>query len=291
MEATAPFTVQEDFFTVSDTMRIFFRDYRPAAAGDRVPVLGIGGFWRNGADLGRLAQKLAPERRVIAPDMRGRGRSSRSRDAADYRFDHLVSDMWRLLDDLGIERAVMVGTVLGGFMAIRMAAERPARVAGLVLNDVGTQTSSPGSHAMVKNLDFEEYSLDEAVAKVKRQHGPYLTEFSASDWQAFTRQGYAESSPGRYVRDFDPLTQVETDRFKSAEPDFVEEFRKIEVPIAILRGEHSEYMPAERAERMAAVNRHAEVTTVTGRAHWPMMDEPQSLEAIGRVLRSADAGS
>ena len=71
------------------------------------------------------------------PDQRGRGRSDCDPDPANYRPDVYAADMFALLDALGIERCGLVGTSMGGLMAMIMAAMQPARVPAIVLNDVG----------------------------------------------------------------------------------------------------------------------------------------------------------
>ncbi|TPI57361.1 alpha/beta hydrolase [Mesorhizobium sp. B3-1-3] len=283
------YEVSERHLEIGGFGKMFFRDYVPAVTSRLTPLLCIGGYWRNSSDFERLARCVAGQRRLVAPDLRGRGKTARATDVADYHFDKLVADMWALLDHLEIERVVTVGMVLGGFIGLEMAAQNPSRVAGIVLNDIGTETTTPGSKGLAHGLSFNECSLKEAIDKVKNQHGKYLTEFTEDDWRDFTLQGYARTESGNYVRAFDELTQAETHRFKEARPSFWKEFTSLQDrPIALLRGEFSEFVPPDLAERMAGASPHTTVTTIAGRGHWPMLDEPASLAAIGGVLAQAD---
>jgi len=68
--------------------------------------------------------------RVLAYDARGHGRSE---PADRYDYPRLAGDLERVLDDDGIERAVIAGASMGAHTAIHLALERPTRVAGLVL--------------------------------------------------------------------------------------------------------------------------------------------------------------
>ncbi len=70
--------------------------------------------------------------RVIAPDQRGYGLTSRPEKVEDYDLDHLTGDMAALLDHLGIAKAIFVGHDWGGFVVWAMAMRHPSRVAGVV---------------------------------------------------------------------------------------------------------------------------------------------------------------
>lgn len=70
--------------------------------------------------------------RVLAPDQRGYGGSSRPEAVADYDIFHLTGDLVGLLDEAGIERAVFVGHDWGGFVVWQMPLLHPDRVAGVV---------------------------------------------------------------------------------------------------------------------------------------------------------------
>ena len=71
--------------------------------------------------------------RVIAHDARGHGRSSPAPEPRAYGYDHLAADLEAVLDELGVERAVLAGASMGAHTAARLALEQPDRVAGLVL--------------------------------------------------------------------------------------------------------------------------------------------------------------
>jgi pimeloyl-ACP methyl ester carboxylesterase len=68
--------------------------------------------------------------RVLAYDARGHGRSE---PADAYGYEHLAADLERVLDENGIERAVIAGASMGAHTALHLALERPHRVAGLVV--------------------------------------------------------------------------------------------------------------------------------------------------------------
>ena len=71
--------------------------------------------------------------RVLSYDARGHGSSAAGASADDYGYPALVGDLVAVLDDAGIERAVLAGASMGGHTAIAAALAQPDRVAGLVV--------------------------------------------------------------------------------------------------------------------------------------------------------------
>ena len=70
---------------------------------------------------------------VVSYDARGHGTSDPAPDAGAYRYEDLAADLLRVMDDTGFERAVLAGASMGAHTALRVALERPERVAGLVV--------------------------------------------------------------------------------------------------------------------------------------------------------------
>ena len=138
-------TFEERSVSTPDDLTLFARDYAAVGAPRGAPVLCLHGLTRSSADFEIVAPRLATQgRRVIAPDIRGRGRSDRDPQPLRYRPDIYVQDVLTLLDELGIAEAVVVGTSMGGLMAMLLAALVPARITAAVLNDVGPVISPAG---------------------------------------------------------------------------------------------------------------------------------------------------
>ncbi|MDA0163934.1 alpha/beta hydrolase [Solirubrobacter ginsenosidimutans] len=71
--------------------------------------------------------------RVIAYDARAHGQSAPARDPKDYGYERLAQDLEAILDDRGIDRAVLAGASMGAHTLIKFALDHPERVAGLVV--------------------------------------------------------------------------------------------------------------------------------------------------------------
>lgn len=123
----------------TQTVRVAGKDihYAEAGAGQPLVMLHGGGPGASGVpNYARNIAELARQFRVIVPDMPGYGGSTKGLDRADP-FGDCAQAMLALLDHLKIERTCVVGNSLGGACALRMALDRPERIAGLVLMGPG----------------------------------------------------------------------------------------------------------------------------------------------------------
>ncbi|SDL37872.1 Pimeloyl-ACP methyl ester carboxylesterase [Microbacterium azadirachtae] len=110
----------------------------PEASG--TPVLAVHGITATHRAWDLVAERL-PERRIIAPDLRGRGGSGAL--PPPYGFAQHVEDLVAVLDHAGVERALILGHSMGAFIATRFAQRHPERVAGVVLVDGGLPITRP----------------------------------------------------------------------------------------------------------------------------------------------------
>src|SRR5262245_60209617 len=134
------------FFRSHDGLNLYYRDYAALHHGDRgrLPVLCLPGLTRNCRDFEVLARHVQRARRVLSPDLRGRGRSDRDATWQNYQPVVYLKDIEALLEDAGADRVVIVGTSLGGLLAMLIGALRASVVAGIVLNDIGPEIDPAG---------------------------------------------------------------------------------------------------------------------------------------------------
>jgi 3-oxoadipate enol-lactonase len=103
---------------------------RPDAAA--VPMVMLHGGGGDSSTWDELAPRFAERRTVYLPDLRGMGRSERT---GPYSITTMRDDVLALLDRLGLDRVVLVGQSLGGYVAMLVAQAAPQRVAALVLEE------------------------------------------------------------------------------------------------------------------------------------------------------------
>ncbi len=140
--------MRECRYTSGDGLRLFYRAYGPADSA-ALPVLCLPGLTRHSGDFAGLATRLAAAgRRVVCPDLRGRGRSEYARDWRTYDPAYYLDDIRALLALEQIGRAVIVGTSMGGLLAMAMGVAMPSVLAGIVINDVGPDIRNPTGRAL-----------------------------------------------------------------------------------------------------------------------------------------------
>lgn len=286
---TIDYTFDTKKLDLKDGKFAAYRHFQPTEKSDLLPLVYVPGFLRAARDFDRVAPKFAYDREVVAFDARGRGDGWRATDSHDYNMDLMIADLWELLDHLGIQRFVMVGVALGTYMGYRMAAAHPDRVAGIISNDSGTQLAGPGGKKMAANADHAHYSFDEALEKLRSANAAAFPDFGLADWDAYTRQVYAEVAPGEWVRDFDPAYFEELMRFGTKTPDVIEDFLAAKAtPMLFLRGAESKFFSLETATALADQADDASVCSIQGRAHPLLLDEPGSLAAMRAFLSRLD---
>ncbi|AUH44589.1 alpha/beta fold hydrolase [Streptomyces sp. CMB-StM0423] len=135
-------TMQETMYDVGGT-KIF-----AAETGDGPPLLLLHGGGPGASRVSNYVRniaELAEEYRVIVPDMPGYGRSTKGVDGSDP-FGYLANRIRGLLDELGLDKAHLVGNSYGGAAALRLALDTPGRVDRMVLmgpGGIGTTRALP----------------------------------------------------------------------------------------------------------------------------------------------------
>jgi 3-oxoadipate enol-lactonase len=103
-------------------------------AGDGTPVVLLHGLTATHRYVVMGSKALERSgHRVIAYDARGHGRSAPAAAPAAYRYEDLVADLEAVMDERGIERAVLAGASMGAHTLLRFALQAPQRVAGIVV--------------------------------------------------------------------------------------------------------------------------------------------------------------
>ena len=274
-------------WTSCDGLKLFYRDY--PGSDDRPPLLCLHGLTRNSRDFEDFANSYAGRFRVIAVDFRGRGMSERDPQPGRYTPMTYAADVLQLLDELTIDRALFVGTSLGGLVTMLVAAIQPERIAGAILNDVGPDLDPAG-------LD----RIRSYVGKPKRFEGwaqaaDYVAEINKGlpasngpdDWVRAAKRICREEG-GAVILDYDMAI---AEAFNRPRPDDAPEFdmwplyrRLGQVPLLIVRGENSDLLSRETAKAMLDAAPGAQLVTVPGVGHAPELTEPAAVAAIDDFL-------
>ena len=275
----------------ADGLSLFARDYARRADARRLPVVCLHGLTRNSKDFAHLAEWLAFRgHRVVVPDIRGRGRSDHDPQPMRYVPATYAADIAALLDTLGIDRAILVGTSMGGIITMALAAQRPSRVAAAVLNDVGPE-ASPAGLARIASYVGKPASIEswtDARDWVRHINQSCYPLFGDRDWMALARRTFRGGADGRPCFDYDAAI-AQPIRAGGLNPDPASLWSLFEDlcrdrPVLLIRGMLSDVVSDEIAGQMAARAPSLEVAGIPDVGHAPLLDEPSSLAALGRFL-------
>ena len=275
------------YFTVRDGLRLHYRDY--LGASEKPPLLCLPGLTRNARDFADFAERYSPRFRVIALDFRGRATSDYDPVPARYNPLTYAGDVIELLDHLGIDQAIFVGTSLGGLVTMVVAATAPQRIAAAIINDVGPDVDPAGVNRILTYVgkDVRFSSWDEAADTIAANYGSKFDRFTHSDWVAMAKRNCREEN-GEIRFDYDMAI---AEPFRTAGPvpqvDLWPLFAALgHKPLLVVRGEKSDLLTAETAAKMRAIAPGMKLAVVAGVGHAPELSEPEAVAAIDEFLLS-----
>jgi len=279
---------EERVIATVDGLALYARDYPPLLPETGLPVICLHGLTRNSRDFETVAPRIAAlGRRVVAPDMRGRGKSANDPDPAHYVPAVYAQDVLKLMDSLSIPRAVFIGTSMGGLITMVFATMAPDRIAASILNDVGPKLNSAGLARIATYVGRTQpvSSWDQAAEAVRSITGSAYPERLDDEqfWLAFARRTFHERDDGFLETDYDPHIALAFADFDedAAPPDLSPLFMCLaQKPMLSIRGGISDLFGEDVVEMMRSLKPDLETCTVTNIGHAPMLDEPEAWDAV-----------
>jgi pimeloyl-ACP methyl ester carboxylesterase len=283
---------EERHWSSRDGLTLYARDYAAAGEEARLPVICLHGLTRNSKDFEDIAPVIAGwGRRVIAPDVRGRGRSDRDPNPNRYNPRIYARDVVEMVSALEIPKAIFLGTSMGGLITMTLAATWPKVIAATILNDVGPRVAPEGIARILsyagQRADIRDWN--DAADYVRRTNAIALPHFTDEDWHRFAHRTFRQGNEGPEL-DYDPAIAIPLSRppSKLAGPIAGLLFRRLarKRPIMLVRGANSDIITADIADHMQRIAPHLERVDVPGVGHAPMLNEPEAVDAVGRFLRT-----
>lgn len=284
----------DGFWHSADGLKLHYRDYA-GGDGSRPPIVCMHGLTRNARDFAGLAARLAPEWRVIVPEMRGRGQSDYAENPATYHPAQYVEDVERLLGELGIAQFVAIGTSLGGLMTMLLAQRDAGRLAGVVLNDIGPAIEEAGLDKIRtyvgQGRSFPTWM--HAARALEEVHADAHPAYTLEDWLAAAKRVMVLGQNKRICFDYDMGVG---DAFRAADEDaggaggapaadlWLAFEALADTPLVLVRGALSNLLSEETVRQMQARNPAMEVVSVPDTGHAPTLEEPQAAAAIDALL-------
>jgi len=240
-------------------------------------VVCVHGLSRNASDFDVLAEKLAPRFRVLCPDMAGRGKSDWLSNKTDYNYLTYLTDCTALLNTLKLEQITWVGTSMGGIIGMMLAAQQPARIKNMVLNDVGAIVSAQGLKRILGYVGSSSIfaNAGEAMTYLKSVLAPFgIT--TEPEWQRMLEGSFNILPDGSYALAYDPaisqpFKEAATKADNIADVDLSVAWNAVPCPVLILRGAESDILRRETAQAMCQRAAPTKLVEFAGVGHAPAL--------------------
>ena len=265
--------------------RIAYRDWGDPAAP---VVFCVHGLSRNSHDFDPLARVLAANRRVICPDIVGRGRSDWLVDPSDYHLIQYNLDMTVLAARVGAESFDWIGTSLGGLMGIVLAGVPNSPIRRLVINDIAPEvpTAALQRLALYLGADRRFPDLKAVEAHLRETLAPFGP-MTDADWRRMAETSVRKSADD-YRLAYDPGIAQNFRRFwLPIHANLWRYWDRISCPVLILRGAESDFLTPLLLDRMLRRLPHADVIEFEGVGHTPTLNAPDQIKPVVHWLELA----
>ncbi|NUT40920.1 MAG: alpha/beta fold hydrolase [Thermoactinospora sp.] len=248
------------------------------SAGSGLPVVLLHAFPLSSAMWLAQREGLAATCRVITPDLRGFGGSRLPEEEPS--LDLMADDVAELLDREGIERAVIGGQSMGGYVTMAFCRRHPDRVLGVVLAD--TKASADQEAARDNRERIALAVLDSGPEVLLQEVLPALTGTTTKQRRAMVHGRVRE-----LVRSAPPGAVAWAQRAMAARPDSFDTLAALKVPVLVIVGEEDELSPVADAEAMArAVPEGSSLTVIEKAGHLSAVEQPEAFNAaVARFVR------
>ncbi len=259
--------------------RIVYRDWGDPAAPET--IFCVHGLTRNSRDFDPLARVLATNRRVICPDLAGRGRSDWLADPADYHLQQYNLDLTVLAARIAAKSFDWIGNSLGALIGISLAGAENSPVRRLVINDIAPEVPfaalSRVTRYMGESYCFE--TLDAVEAHLRQTLSPFGP-MTDADWRRMARNSAVASGDG-YSLAFDPeICQNFRRYWLLVHFNLWRYWENITCPVLILRGTESDFLTKPLLDKMLRRLPHAEMIEFEGVGHTPTLNAPEQIEPV-----------
>jgi 3-oxoadipate enol-lactonase len=203
--------------------------------------------------------------RVITPDFRGFGENENFADI--HTMEDLAGDIAELLDELEIEKAIIGGLSMGGYVLFNLYKKHPEKFAALILADTNcgadlgekrsarfelvAKIEADGAQALVENV------LPNLISDFTKQHDSALVENLESE--------FSEVNPQAAIAALRGMAQRE---------DHCDLLESISVPTLLIFGEHDKVTNLETGEKMHRAIKNSRLIKIENAGHYTNLEQP-----------------
>ncbi|MFN2587748.1 MAG: alpha/beta fold hydrolase [Actinomycetota bacterium] len=258
-----------------DSRRIDYLD----SGGGGTPVLLVHAFPLHARMWEPQMESLGDRWRLIAPDLMGFGGSDAPEDPAGYTVDAFAGDLKAVLDELGIDRAAVVGLSLGGYVALAFLRKHRSMVAALVLADTRAEADAPENVEKRTNQQgivreqgpgaLTDGLIGALLGEPTREKKPDVVE---------TVRRLMENPAAGYIGALEAMKR---------RPDSTPDLTSIDVPTLIVVGENDTLTPPELSRKMHEHVGGSRLVVIPEAGHLSNLEAPEAFNgALAEFLSS-----
>ena len=280
---------KERYISAQDGITLYYRIYNQTNSR-KTPVLCLSGLTRNSRDFDELAISLSSQRKVITIDYRGRGKSEYDSNWRNYQPKTYVNDIRGLVTALNLDKFFVVGTSLGGIIAMGMGVAMPSSLKGVLLNDIGPEISLDGLTKIRLYLSKKiVFKCWDEVAKNFQLFFPKTDAQSYEDLINNIKRSYTREDNFDIVQSWDKNISKMLERIDLSDTDLWPLFLSLRrIPLIVLRGEYSNVLTVKTLNKMMMKNPDMKAVTIPGIGHAPTLLETTSKESLYGILDEID---
>ena len=223
-------------------------------------------------------RSIPPGWRLITPDLRGFGGSTELDSVAALSIGDYADDVFDLLQELGVTRAVIGGCSMGGYAALALYQSAPQMFDGLVLANTRAGADSPEARANRRNMlalvDREGPSgvaremMPKLLGKTTRETNPSI-----------------EATVRRLIKQQSPVSIRGAIHRMMHRPDSTPLLAQVSVPTLVVTGEEDEMIPVDESRRIASAVKGAKLAIIPAAGHLANLEQPDAFnEALNSFL-------
>ncbi len=254
--------------------------------GDGPPLVMLHGLTGHARTWDHTAAALSERYRVLALDQRGHGDSDW---APQYGLAPMAQDVLGFLDALELAEVTLIGLSMGGLVSFVFAAAHPDRVTRMVIMDIGPEIARAGARNVASSLAANDVfeSEDEAFAQA-RTANPRPTDATLRHRVSHNLRPLPD---GTLTFKYDKALRSPGALFDHTQDELWAAWRAVSCPVLLVRGDDSDVLATETAQRMLAENPRASFASIPDCGHSITLDSPQGLlEVVSPWLAAAGAG-
>ncbi|MBR0683810.1 alpha/beta hydrolase [Roseomonas eburnea] len=250
---------------------------------DGAPVVCVHGLTRTGRDFDTLAEALGKAgRRVICPDLPGRGASDWLPDPMLYQPPVYVTALSHLLARIG-GPVDWVGTSLGGICGMAIAATPGHPIRRMVLNDIGAFVPQEAMARIREYIGNEPVFRDIPTleAHLRVVHAPF-GKLSDAEWRHLAETSARPAKDGVALH-YDPAIAAPIRAQEAQALDLQGLWGRVTIPVLLIRGAESDLLLRETATAMAEAE-HVRLAEIPGAGHAPALMDPAQIALVAEFL-------